>query len=99
MEIFSFYHGNYRIVSFDKNQNNASNNNSSSVTQGGFQVELLGPEDRMISRLTPGSDYVSDDPTRQSFSVSLPSEECRGCAVCGSHDYLCMELSRVNVNN
>ena len=55
---------------------------------GGFKLELLDPQDRTISVLTPGGGFVSGDPTQQSFSVSLPSKECRGCAVSEHSDHM-----------
>ena len=48
-----------------------------------YWLELLDPEDNLISRLTPEeANYVSEDPTQQRFSVTLTDGECRGCAVC-----------------
>ena len=69
-----------------------------SLIAGGFQVELLDPEDRMKSRLTPGDSFVSDDPTQQSLAVSLPSEECVGCAV-GDHQDISVLRVKLRANN
>ena len=65
---------------------------SSTIIPGGFKLELLDPADKTISVLTPGGGYVSKDPTQQSFNVSLPSKECRGCAVSdhSHHMYFCL---------
>ena len=67
------------------------------IIPGGFKLELLDPADKTISVLTPDGGYVSKDPTQQSFTVSLPSEECRGCAVSDhSHHmlYFCPSIDR-----
>ena len=71
---------------------------SPSLITGGFQVELLDPEDKMKSRLTPGNSFISDDPTQQSLVVSLPSEECVGCAV-GDHQDISVLIVKLRADN
>lgn len=51
---------------------------------GGFKLELLGADESVIATLTPGDQFVDDDPTQQSTELKLPEDECVGCAV-GDH--------------
>ncbi len=47
-------------------------------------MELLGVDESVIATLTPGDQFVDDDPTQQSTKLKLPEDECVGCAV-GDH--------------
>ena len=47
-------------------------------------MELLGADESVIATLTPGDQFVDDDPTQQSTELKLPEDECVGCAV-GDH--------------
>ena len=47
-------------------------------------MELLGADESVIATLTPGDQFVDDDPTQQSTELQLPEDQCVGCAV-GDH--------------
>ena len=47
-------------------------------------MELLGADESVIATLTPGDQFVDDDPTQQSTELKLPEDQCVGCAV-GDH--------------
>jgi len=54
--------------------------------RGGFKLELLDSKERPIRSLTPvdteGNKYISNDPTAQSYVVSIPTDlECRDCSI------------------
>jgi len=54
---------------------------------GGFKLELLDANDKLLNPLTPegaGSKkdgFDDEDSTQQSFSVTLPTKECLNCSV------------------
>ena len=51
---------------------------------GGFKVELLDGDDSLITPLTESTNvdgYIDDDPTQQSATLELPTDECIGCSV------------------
>ena len=59
------------------------------IFAGGFKLELLDSSDEVLQLLTPAGagskkdDFVDDDTTQQSFSVTLPTTECLNCSVRG----------------
>ena len=58
---------------------------------GGFKLELLDADESVITTLTPGDQFVDDDPTQQSSELQLPEDECVGCAV-GDHTHQTLSL-------
>ena len=58
---------------------------------GGFKLELLDADESVITTLTPGDQFVDDDPTQQSSELQLPEDECVGCAV-GDHTLQTLSL-------
>ena len=53
---------------------------------GGFKIELLDKNEKLISSLTPVEEnkkkdvFIGEDPTQQSYSVQLPSAQGSGCS-------------------
>ena len=54
------------------------------IFAGGFKVELLDEDDSLIAPLTESTNvdgYIDNDPTQQSATLELPTNECIGCSV------------------
>ena len=57
---------------------------------GGFKIELLDKEEKLLRSLTPMAEskrkdgFIGEDPTQQHYSVQVPSSTCVGCTVCDS---------------
>jgi len=54
---------------------------------GGYKLELLDPNGKLIETLTPekggskGDGWIDEDATAQRHLVKLPEEECSACTV------------------